>query len=141
MKARLIITSFFLTSLLVMPSCRTRLGGQQSVSRAEFDQQISELKLQLGNTRELLGRYEAHYGKLGVERRAQDYRKLRTQLTGKPASDVIKAIGKPDKVYSLEFSESWDYSNAAIDSITGRPVRNLEVWFKDGVVDNICANY
>jgi hypothetical protein len=51
-------------------------------------------------------------------------------------------LGKPETVVTLGSGlESWDYTNAAYDSITGRPVGVLTVWFQDRKVERITASF
>jgi hypothetical protein len=88
-----------------------------------------------------VGRYEKRYGKLLPSRPVHDFRKLRAQLKGKPMSEVTAVLGKPDQVYTSGATESWDYSNIAYDPVSGRTVRNLEIWFSKGVVDYMSAMF
>ena len=56
-------------------------------------------------------------------------------------STVSAVLGKPAKVYTSGSSESWDYADAAFDPDSGRTVRNLTIWFHDGVVAYLSASY
>jgi hypothetical protein len=127
--------SLGLACLCFMTSCQTATQGTPRMSRAELEQQLAD-------SRELVRRYEKRYGKLLPERPTHDFRKLREQLKGKPASTVVALLGKPAKVYSLGSSgESWDYMNVAYDPVSGRTVRVLEIWFDKGVVHDVTASY
>ena len=123
-----------ITSLAALPSCQTVGPAAPRVSRVELERQLAD-------SRALVGRYEKRYGKLLATRPVHDFRKLRAQLKGKPMSDVIAVLGKPDKVYTSGTTESWDYYNAAYDSVSGRTVRDLEIWFSKGVVDYMTATF
>ena len=51
-------------------------------------------------------------------------------------------LGKPETVLTLGSGlESWDYVDAAYDSITGRPVGALTVWFQNRKVERITASF
>ena len=66
---------------------------------------------------------------------------MRAQLKGKSSNVVVATLGKPVKVYSFGLTESWAYTNAVFDPISGRTVRNLEFWFRNGVVDYMNASF
>lgn len=56
-------------------------------------------------------------------------------------SAVVSLLGKPAKVFATGSSESWEYSNAAYDPVSGRTVRRLEVCFRNGVVDYLISSF
>ena len=135
MKSR--IAASFILALVCFAAgtaCQTTGRTTQSAPRSSAERQLAE-------TRALLGRYEERYGKLPALRAKHDFRKLKAELKGKPMTDVTARLGKPDRVFSIGATESWDYSDAAYDPVSGRTVRNLEVWFKAGVVDYMNATY
>ena len=71
-----------------------------------------------------------------------DLRELRPRLLGRSMQGVLAMLGKPETVVTLGGGlESWDYINAAYDSITGRPVGVLTVWFQDRKVERITASF
>jgi hypothetical protein len=123
-----------LACLAAMPACQTTAPGAPRVSRADLERQLAD-------SRALVARYETRYGKLLPSRPVHDFRKLRVELKGKPMSAVTAVLGKPGRVYSTGSSESWDYSDIAFDSASGRTVRNLEIWFRKGVVDYMTASF
>jgi hypothetical protein len=45
--------------------------------------------------------------------------------------DVVKVLGQPSQVFTLENRETWEYKNAAYDPVTGRTVRSLDILFLD----------
>ncbi len=56
--------------------------------------------------------------------------------------EVLAMLGKPETVLTLGSGlESWDYVDAAYDSITGRPVGALTVWFQNRKVERITASF
>ena len=56
--------------------------------------------------------------------------------------EVLAMLGKPETVVTLGGGiESWDYFDAAYDSITGRPVGALTIWFENRKVDRITASF
>jgi hypothetical protein len=135
MTARIMIRSVSAAGcLLSIGGCATSTPAASRVSRAELEQQLEE-------SRALVSRYEKRYGKLLPSRPAHDFRKLQVQLKGKPANTVAALLGKPAKVYSMGATESWDYANIAFDPVSGRTVRNLEIWFRDGLVAYMNASY
>ena len=56
-----------------------------------------------------------------AERAKRDARRLRSTLIGKGMNEVVKIPGQPLQVLT------WDYKNAALDPVTGRTVRSLEI--------------
>lgn len=120
--------------LAAVTGCQTAAPDAPRVSRAELERQLAD-------SRGLVGRYQKRYGKLLPSRPTHDFRKLRTELKGKPMSAVTAVLGKPAKVFSTGTSASWDYENAAYDSVSGRTVRNLEIWFLKGAVDRMNASF
>lgn len=76
-----------------------------------------------------------------VERPKQDVRKLRSTLTGKKMKDVVKVLGQPSQVFTLENRETWEYKNVAYDPVTGRTVRSLDVLFVDRLVASVNFSY
>lgn len=71
-----------------------------------------------------------------------DLRELRSRLLGRSMQRVLAMLGKPETVVTLGGGlEAWDYVNAAYDSITGRPVGALTVWFQDRKVERISASF
>ena len=123
-----------LVCLAAMSSCQTSAPAAPRVSRAELERQLAD-------SRTHVGRYEKRYGKLLPTRPVHDFRKLRAQLKGKNMNDVIAVLGKPGNVYTSGTDESWDYSNIAYDPVSGRTVRDLELWFSKGVVDRMNASF
>ncbi len=117
-----------------MSSCQTGTQPASRASRAELEQQLAD-------SRGLVSRYEKRYGRLLPARPAHDFRKLREQLKGKPGTAVVALLGKPAKVYSLGSTEAWDYPNAAYDPVSGRTVRKLEIWFRNGTVAYMNATF
>ena len=75
------------------------------------------------------------------EKRKENVRKLRASLPGKQMKDVVRILGKPSQVSTLEERETWDYKNAAYDPVTGLPVRSLQVLFVNRRVDSINFSY
>ncbi len=120
--------------LMTMAACQTPSASAPRTDRAELEQQLAE-------SRELVRRYERRYGKLLPARPAHDFRKLRADLKGQPASAVVARLGKPGRVYSTGSSDSWDYANIAYDPVSGRTVRNLEIWFRNGMVEYMKASF
>ena len=124
-----------LVCFAALPSCQTTSAPTAPrVSRAELERQLAD-------SRALVGRYETRYGKLLPTRPAHDFRKLRAELKGKTMSDVRAMLGKPGNVFTSTTTEAWDYSNIAYDPVSGRTVRNLEIWFSKGVVDRLSATF
>ena len=97
--------------LAAMPACQISPQAAPRASRAELEEQLVD-------SRELAARYEKRYGKLLPARPTHDFRKLRAQLNGRPASAVVALLGKPAKVFTSGSSESWDYLNAAYDPVS-----------------------
>lgn len=102
----------------------------------------TELQRKLDETRATLEKYETRYGKLPNSKPRRDYRKLKAKLLGKNMKEVVEIIGAPSKVYSLGGGkESWDYYDIARDEITGKPVRDLEIWFTKQVAARVEASF
>jgi hypothetical protein len=99
------------------------------------------LQGQLLDAQALVQRYEKRYGKLSPQRPHRDFRKLRAQLKGKSMSAVAALLGEPASVFSSGKTESWDYRNIAYDPVSGRTVRALAIWFRDGVEAYMEASY
>ena len=76
-----------------------------------------------------------------AKRPEQDVRKLRSRLPGKTMKDVVKVLGQPFQVFTLENRETWEYKNAAYDPVTGRSVRSLDILFIDRVVAGVNFSY
>lgn len=76
-----------------------------------------------------------------AERPKQDVRRLRSMLPGKKMKDVVKVLGQPSQVFTLENRETWEYKNAAYDPVTGRTVRSLDVLFVDRLVASVNFSY
>ena len=55
--------------------------------------------------------------------------------------DVVRVLGQPSRVFTLENRETWEYRNAGYDPVTGRTVRSLDILFKDRVVASINFSY
>lgn len=66
-----------------------------------------------------------------------DVRKMRGTLVGKSMRDVVKAIGQPTTVYTIDEREFWIYEDIARDSITERSVRRVEVVFKQRIAQTV----
>ena len=75
------------------------------------------------------------------ERPKQNVRKLRSSLPGKKMRDVVRVLGRPSQVFTLEERETWKYENAAYDPVTGRRVRSLDIFFVDRVVASVNFSY
>lgn len=116
------------------------LGMTACESTAPQDSR-AELQRQLAETREVVSRYEKRYGKLRPAQSLHDFRTLRARLKGKNGSAVVAVLGKPAKVYYSGTTESWEYANVAYDPVSRRPVRNLEIWFRNGVVDYMNTSF
>jgi hypothetical protein len=67
----------------------------------------------------------------------QDVRVLRTTLTGKSMRDVVRIVGHPRDVSTLEARETWHYEDIARDSITGRAVRSVDIVFLKRKVESV----
>ena len=135
MKARVFVHIIIALALLaIMPSCQSGTQVSTGGSRGSLEQQLAE-------SRALVRRYENRYGKLPAGRPKHDFRKLRADLKGKPAGAVTAVLGKPVRVFSSGTRESWDYENVAYDPVSGRTVRNLEIWFSKGLVDYMNASF
>jgi hypothetical protein len=128
--------TFWMAGALLFTACQSppKPPPPPGPSRAELQKELAE-------SRKLVSRYEQRYGSLLPKRPSHDFRKLRTQLKGKPMSAVTAMLGKPAKVFTSGSSESWDYANAAYDSVSGSTVRKLEIWFRNGVVEYMNASF
>jgi len=74
--------------------------------------------------------------------RRADVRELRKTLPGASMSQVIKTLGKPSEVFTLDKErETWGYRDTVKDSITGSDVKFLEVLFADRVVRSVSFSY
>lgn len=71
----------------------------------------------------------------------KDVRVLRTTLPGKSMRQVIKELGQPSEVFTLDSRESWRYDNAVRDSVTNKPVPYLEVVFVKRIVQTVNFSY
>lgn len=133
MKSKTICTvTFSLPVMLALASCQSAGGGGRN----------QDLQRQLDETRARLKEYESTFGKLPPSKPRHDFRDLKTRLLGKDMHLVVATIGKPSRVFSLgNGREAWDYYNAAQDNVTGRPVRDLQIWFTNKVVDRIEASF
>jgi hypothetical protein len=129
----------FVTRLALIVGSIATIGGCQTAGNGASKPSYEDLSRQLASTQNLVRRYEARYGKLLPGKPGHDFRKLRAQLKGKPMSEVTAVLGKPSAVYTLGPSESWEYSDIAYDSASGRTVRRLEIFFSNGVVDYLKA--
>jgi outer membrane protein assembly factor BamE (lipoprotein component of BamABCDE complex) len=69
--------------------------------------------------------------------RVVDVRKMRATLPGKTMPQVLKTIGKPATVYTIDEREYWQYEDAARDSITGQPIKHLEIVFRNRIVESV----
>jgi hypothetical protein len=107
----------------------------------DLRRKLAKTERDLSRSRELVDRYQARYGKLLPAKPKHDFRNLRADLTGKRMRDVTARLGKPAKVFASGASESWDYLDVAYDSASGRTVRRLEVWFKNGTVAYMNASF
>lgn len=56
-------------------------------------------------------------------------------------TEVVKILGQPSRVFTLENRETWDYGNAAYDPVTGRTVRSIEIFFVERVVASVNLSY
>jgi hypothetical protein len=56
-------------------------------------------------------------------------------------AQVKAKLGRPERVETFGRTESWAYANAAYDSASSRMVREMTVWFENGVVDETRASY
>ena len=123
-----------LAGLFAMSACESVAPSAPRAPRAELEQQLADEQA-------LVNRYEKRFGKLLPQRPALDFRKVRAQLKGKPASAVVALLGKPLKVFTSGATESWDYTNVAYDPVSGRTVRHLAIWLRNGVVDYMNASF
>ena len=55
--------------------------------------------------------------------------------------EVVKILGQPSQVLTLENRETWDYRNAGYDPVTGRTVRSIEILFVDRIVASVNFSY
>jgi hypothetical protein len=55
--------------------------------------------------------------------------------------EVVKILGQPSQVFTLENRETWEYRNAGFDPVTGRTVRSIEILFVDRVVARVNFSY
>ena len=96
----------------------------------------------VGRPQDVAASAETRSGSTPVaERPKQDVRKLRSTLTGKKMKEVVKVLGQPSQVFTLENRETWEYKNAAYDPVTGRTVRSLNVLFVDRLVESVNFSY
>lgn len=72
---------------------------------------------------------------------AHAVRELQDRLVGKSMTKVVDTLGEPTEVYSLEGGEAWHYANIARDSITGRPVKDVEIIFAQRTVASLDFSY
>lgn len=121
--------------------CAAALAGCQTAAKRPPTDPAAKLRRELSESQALVRRYEERYGKLLPERPKHDFRKLRADLKGKPMKSVEALLGKPDKVYSIGTSESWDYTNVAYDPVSGRTVRGVEIWFRNGAVEYVKSSF
>lgn len=70
-----------------------------------------------------------------------EFRDLRKRLPGKSMREVKALLGPPAYVFNSGNRESWDYENAVYDSVTGRVVTRLTVWFTRRVADDVRASF
>lgn len=113
---------------------------QHAAKRGESPQD-AEIRKRLSDSEDLVRRYEKRYGKLLSQRPKHDFRELRPRLKGKSMDEVRAVLGKPSGVYTMGPNESWEYTDIAFDSSSGRTVRRMEIWFVKGVVDFLKASY
>jgi len=66
-----------------------------------------------------------------------DVRTMRTALPGKSMSQVVRTIGRPTTVYTIDEREFWQYESGARDSITGRPIKLVEIVFRKRIVESV----
>jgi len=131
----------FVARLALWMSFAAALPGCQSVTDVGSKPSREKSQRQLSDSQALVQRYEKRCGKLLPEKPRREFRALRAQLKGKPMSEVAALPGKPGGVYTSGASGSWDCTNIAYDSASGRTVQRLEVWFAKGVVDYITASF
>lgn len=70
-----------------------------------------------------------------------EFRELRKQLPGESMREVAAILGSPAHVFNMGDREFWDYKNVAYDSVTGRTVSNLSIWFTRRVADDVQASF
>jgi hypothetical protein len=63
------------------------------------------------------------------------------RLHGSSMQQVVSLLGRPAQVYKTGDRESWDYQDVAYDSVTNRTVERLNLWFINGVVDDVQASF
>jgi len=51
--------------------------------------------------------------------------------------DVVRIVGHPRDVSTLEARETWHYEDIARDSITGRAVRSVDIVFLKRKVESV----
>jgi outer membrane protein assembly factor BamE (lipoprotein component of BamABCDE complex) len=100
-----------------------------------------DLQRQLADSRAVVRHYEERYGNLSPERPEHGFRKLRTQLVGMTMKEVAGLLGRPASVFVDTYSESWDYLNVTYDPVSERTVRELQIWFNAGVVEDVTAHF
>ncbi|MGB8169590.1 MAG: hypothetical protein WCF18_18965 [Chthoniobacteraceae bacterium] len=80
-------------------------------------------------------------GQLQATRPQHEFRGLRTRLPGKNMREVASLLGTPAHVVNMGDREWWDYKNVAYDSVTGRTVSSLSIWFTCRVADDVQASF
>jgi hypothetical protein len=83
----------------------------------------------------------SHDGQVPATRPQREFRELRARLPGKRMREVAAILGTPAHVFNMGDRESWDYQNAAYDSMTGRTVSSLSIWFTRRVADDVQASF
>ncbi len=76
-----------------------------------------------------------------VQRPKPNVRELRETLVGKEMRQVVKVLGQPAQVFTLEQRETWQYRDAAYDPATGRTVRSIDVLFLNRRVESVNFSY
>ncbi len=71
----------------------------------------------------------------------KDLRTLRTTLPGQSMREVIRILGQPTEVFTIDGRESWRYDNAVRDSVTDQPVPYLEIVFLKRKVVTVNFSY
>jgi hypothetical protein len=133
MKPRLAIR-FTLVMACASTITACQLARKSSASTAD-------LQGQLADSRAVVRHYEERYGNLSPERPEHGFRKLRTQLMGMTMKEVVGLLSRPASIFVDTYSESWDYLNVTYDPVSGRTVRELQIWFNAGVVEDVTAHF
>ncbi len=70
-------------------------------------------------------------------RKRHDFRELQRRLPGLGMQAIKKLLGAPDKVSAVGSLEFWSYKNIAFDPVLDKPIGQIGVNFRDGVVQSV----